>query len=213
MLADPAAQLRDLAHRVARLSPSHRDPHVFHEDKSEIAESLRQLAAELRPVPAPALSPPARSADRRHPDSVRAAATHQRPAPAARRPVFGDDPGASSFLAWLLLVGAVEVSAAEARRATGLSKFAATCLLARFEDARILARAKLPARGGGRGSVGPSTARGWRLCSAVTARRRGDGRSPPNERTTRLLAKPWGRLNRAGRLPAIEKGRANANPT
>lgn len=37
-------RLRDLAHHVQRLSPSHRDPERFHEDKSEIVAELRRLA-------------------------------------------------------------------------------------------------------------------------------------------------------------------------
>lgn len=36
--------LEELAKRVARLSPSHRNPHAFHEDKSEIVAELRRLA-------------------------------------------------------------------------------------------------------------------------------------------------------------------------
>ncbi len=36
--------LSDLAHRVARLCPDHRNPERFHEDKSEIAAELRRLA-------------------------------------------------------------------------------------------------------------------------------------------------------------------------
>lgn len=38
--------LLDLARRVARLQPSHRDPERFHEEKSEIAHALRELAKE-----------------------------------------------------------------------------------------------------------------------------------------------------------------------
>lgn len=37
-------QLRELARRVDRLVPSHRDPHAFFEEKSEISAALRQLA-------------------------------------------------------------------------------------------------------------------------------------------------------------------------
>ncbi len=33
-----------LACEVERLAPSHRDPHAFHEAKSEIAHALRRLA-------------------------------------------------------------------------------------------------------------------------------------------------------------------------
>lgn len=38
------AQIEELADRVRRLCPDHRDPHRFHEEKSEIAHDLRQLA-------------------------------------------------------------------------------------------------------------------------------------------------------------------------
>ncbi len=44
---DPAALADKLAARVSRLTVSHRDPHRFHEEKSEIANSLRELADEL----------------------------------------------------------------------------------------------------------------------------------------------------------------------
>ncbi|MCJ7995890.1 hypothetical protein J5N58_08140 [Rhizobium cremeum] len=40
-----AARLRDIADRLARLAPSHRDPHQFHEEKSELVAELRALAA------------------------------------------------------------------------------------------------------------------------------------------------------------------------
>ena len=36
----PARALAELAHRVRRLAPSHRDPHRFHEEKSEIEHAL-----------------------------------------------------------------------------------------------------------------------------------------------------------------------------
>ncbi len=39
--------LSDLAARVARLSPSHRDPEAFHEEKSEIEHALRLIAREV----------------------------------------------------------------------------------------------------------------------------------------------------------------------
>jgi hypothetical protein len=42
----PAA-LVDLANRVRRLVPSHRDPEAFHEAKSEIEAELRRLARVL----------------------------------------------------------------------------------------------------------------------------------------------------------------------
>ena len=41
---DLAAQLRDLAQRVARLCPSHKNPEEFHEAKSEIEYELRRLS-------------------------------------------------------------------------------------------------------------------------------------------------------------------------
>ena len=37
-------RLRDLAARVERNVPQHRDPHAFHAEKSEIASELRRLA-------------------------------------------------------------------------------------------------------------------------------------------------------------------------
>lgn len=40
----PSAQLESLARRIRRLCPDHRDPHRFHEEKSEIAYELIQLA-------------------------------------------------------------------------------------------------------------------------------------------------------------------------
>ncbi|SPF81932.1 hypothetical protein [Pseudoprimorskyibacter insulae] len=40
----PSDQLADLARRIRRLCPDHRDPHRFHEEKSEIAYELSQLA-------------------------------------------------------------------------------------------------------------------------------------------------------------------------
>jgi hypothetical protein len=36
--------LEDLAQRVSRLVPSHRDPERFHLDKSEIVEDIRRLS-------------------------------------------------------------------------------------------------------------------------------------------------------------------------
>ena len=41
--SDRGALIR-LAARVARLCPDHRDPHRFHEEKSEIEAELRRLA-------------------------------------------------------------------------------------------------------------------------------------------------------------------------
>ncbi len=43
LLATPD-ELADLARRVDRLRPSHRDPESFHVEKGEIAEHLRALA-------------------------------------------------------------------------------------------------------------------------------------------------------------------------
>lgn len=42
--ANLGAQLSDLASRVRRLAPSHRDPESFHAEKSEIEHELRRLA-------------------------------------------------------------------------------------------------------------------------------------------------------------------------
>ena len=39
--------LSDLAHRVARLCPDHRNPERFHIEKSEIVAALRRLAREI----------------------------------------------------------------------------------------------------------------------------------------------------------------------
>ncbi len=36
--------LLDLVDKINRLAPSHRNPHEFHEQKSEIAAELRRLA-------------------------------------------------------------------------------------------------------------------------------------------------------------------------
>lgn len=41
---DLGTQLSDLASRVRRLVPSHRDPESFHAEKSEIEHELRRLA-------------------------------------------------------------------------------------------------------------------------------------------------------------------------
>ena len=40
----PSDQLSDLVHRIRCLCPDHRDPHRFHEEKSEIAFELAELA-------------------------------------------------------------------------------------------------------------------------------------------------------------------------
>jgi len=41
------ATLETLAHRVARLCPDHRDPHKFHEDKSDLAHELLLIARRM----------------------------------------------------------------------------------------------------------------------------------------------------------------------
>lgn len=46
--AKPRAQLEELAYRIRRLVPDHRDPHRFHEEKSEIAFALSKLSKELQ---------------------------------------------------------------------------------------------------------------------------------------------------------------------
>lgn len=43
----PRDQLANLAYRIRRLCPDHRDPHRFHEEKSEIAHELGRLASEV----------------------------------------------------------------------------------------------------------------------------------------------------------------------
>ena len=43
------AALRDLAARVERNVPHHRDPERFHAEKSEIAAALRRLACDQPP--------------------------------------------------------------------------------------------------------------------------------------------------------------------
>ena len=40
----PSEQIADLVQRIRRLVPDHRDPHRFHEEKSEIAHELTKLA-------------------------------------------------------------------------------------------------------------------------------------------------------------------------
>lgn len=40
----PSEQIADLVHRIRCLCPDHRDPHRFHEEKSEIAYELAELA-------------------------------------------------------------------------------------------------------------------------------------------------------------------------
>ena len=43
-LPRPSQQITDLVTRIRRLCPDHRDPHSFHEEKSEIAHDLAKLA-------------------------------------------------------------------------------------------------------------------------------------------------------------------------
>lgn len=43
-------KLQELATRVARNAPSHRDPEAFHVEKDDIANALRRLASEARHV-------------------------------------------------------------------------------------------------------------------------------------------------------------------
>lgn len=40
----PSEQIADLVRRIRRLCPDHRNPHRFHEEKSEIAYELTKLA-------------------------------------------------------------------------------------------------------------------------------------------------------------------------
>lgn len=40
--------LEDMAQRLRRLVPSHRDPERFHMEKSDLVQELRRLAAALR---------------------------------------------------------------------------------------------------------------------------------------------------------------------
>jgi hypothetical protein len=42
-----AAELRELAQRIQRLTPDRRDPERYHADKSEIEAKLRRLAADI----------------------------------------------------------------------------------------------------------------------------------------------------------------------
>ncbi|MEP4260266.1 MAG: hypothetical protein ABJ375_13270 [Rhizobiaceae bacterium] len=43
----PSDVLHELVRRIDRLRPDHRDPHRFHEEKSEIAYELAQLAGRV----------------------------------------------------------------------------------------------------------------------------------------------------------------------
>lgn len=64
------ATLNALADRLERLAPSHRDPHRFHEEKSELVAELRRLASGGQNLPT-------RSEDRR--DAYRLAANDNHP--------------------------------------------------------------------------------------------------------------------------------------
>lgn len=44
-----SSELMQLARQVERLAPSHRDPHAFHERKSDIAHTLRLIAKGITP--------------------------------------------------------------------------------------------------------------------------------------------------------------------
>ena len=43
----PGEQISELVHRIRKLCPDHRDPHRFHEEKSEIAHELTKLARKV----------------------------------------------------------------------------------------------------------------------------------------------------------------------
>lgn len=43
----PNTQIADLVRRIRSLCPDHRDPHRFHEEKSEIAHELSKLAKKV----------------------------------------------------------------------------------------------------------------------------------------------------------------------
>lgn len=43
----PGEQIARLVNRIHRLRPDHRDPHRFHEEKSEIAYELSKLAEKV----------------------------------------------------------------------------------------------------------------------------------------------------------------------
>ncbi len=46
--AREVGKIAALADRLERLAPSHRDPHRFYEERSELAYGLRELAREAR---------------------------------------------------------------------------------------------------------------------------------------------------------------------
>lgn len=43
----PADVIRDLAYRIDRLRPDHRNPERFHEEKSEIAYEMTEIAGRI----------------------------------------------------------------------------------------------------------------------------------------------------------------------
>lgn len=57
MTREQVQALEDLARRVQRLAPSHRDPERYHADKSEVVRDLRRLARGELPAPAQASAP------------------------------------------------------------------------------------------------------------------------------------------------------------
>lgn len=48
MIVDLADTVRQLADRVARNEPQHRDPERFHLEKSDIAHQLRAVASKIK---------------------------------------------------------------------------------------------------------------------------------------------------------------------
>jgi hypothetical protein len=93
VFADPAAALKDLARRVARLAPSHRDPERYHVEKSEIVAELRRLAAGLGPAGASPMRPIAEAS----PSAGPSARSRPTAAGGAARPVVnGHRPGAAN---------------------------------------------------------------------------------------------------------------------
>ena len=48
---DTWQKIGDLANRIRRLCPDHRDPERFHIEKSEIEHQLRQLASSIHHLP------------------------------------------------------------------------------------------------------------------------------------------------------------------
>lgn len=52
-LGGVTTSLTDIADRLERLAPSHRDPFRYHEDKSELVAELRQVAAAVDGIAGP----------------------------------------------------------------------------------------------------------------------------------------------------------------